>query len=190
MNTTMFRLRLIVPASMLLMACAGSKSEPADNEPPDNEPPNNEPPNNNDATDPAPAENEPVTDEPATQEPNPDGKDEYEAIEGPSPVGDWVSASCGDRTYERRISFFGAPSDRRTFEGQDRVSPCPEGVQCIWSGIVNFNGRWWSTDTGVGLDELGAEPMNQGIARPISLTWYDGKLVEGADCAYSVAAAP
>ncbi|GEM_PF-3576561 len=171
----MLRLTLTASAVTLLLACAGSKNEPSDN---------------NDATQDPPVADGPVVDEPADEPTeDPDGKDEHGAIEGPTPVGDWVSAPCGERTYERRISFFGEPADRRTFEGQDLVSPCPEGAQCAWSGIVAFNGRWWPTDTGVGLDELKAD-SDQGIARPNSLTWADGKLVEGDDCAYQVAAAP
>ncbi len=168
---------LLLTAFLTLGACAGSKGEPAGNQ---------------DAPEPAVAE-EPVAAAPVAEPAppaNPDGKDEHEAMTGPTPVGDWVSTSCGERTYERRISFFGEPSDRRTFEGQDRVSPCPEGAQCIWSGIVAFNGRWWSTDTGVGLDELRSAPPGQGHERPKSLTWQDGKLVEGDDCLYTVAEAP
>ncbi len=169
----MLRLLLPTAAALTLIACAGSKGEPADN---------------NDASNENPAaENEPVVDEPAAEPTeNPDGKDEAKAIDGPVPTGDWVSASCGERTYERRLSFF---DERRTFEGQDLVSPCPEGTQCAWSGIVTYNGRWWPTDTGIGLDELNRSG-DQGLARPNALTWQDGKLVEGEDCVYTVAAAP
>jgi hypothetical protein len=178
----MLRLTSTASAAALLLACAGSKGEP----------PASAAADNNDVTETAPVENTPVVDEPVTSEPgadpieNSDGKDDAEAMEGPTPEGDWVSASCGERTYERRISFY---NDRRTFEGQDLVSPCPEGTQCVWSGIVNFNGRWWPTDTGVGLDELKRDG-DQGVARPNGLSWVDGKLVEAEDCVYEVAAAP
>ena len=171
----MLRLPLTASIAALLLACAGSKGEPADNQ---------------DAAESDASETasvEPVADEaPAEPTTSPDGKDEAEAIEGPVPTGDWVSASCGERTYERRISFF---DERRTYEGQDLVSPCPEGTQCAWSGIVNFNGRWWPTDTGIGLDTLNRSG-EQGVPLPNSLSWADGKLVEGSDCAYEVAAAP
>ena len=56
----------------------------------------------------------------------------------PDLSGTWVSASCGKRTYERIITV-GADS---TFVADDRVSPCPLGASCVWSGIVHRKGTW------------------------------------------------
>lgn len=56
----------------------------------------------------------------------------------PDLSGTWSSASCGKRTYERIISV----ASNGTFVADDRVSPCPPGTQCIWSGIVHRKGTW------------------------------------------------
>lgn len=67
----------------------------------------------------------------------------------PNPAARWVgsyqSPSCADRKYERLVSL----RDNGSFNGEDRVSPCPQGVQCIWSGIVMWQGRFEVTDTQV-----------------------------------------
>jgi hypothetical protein len=52
--------------------------------------------------------------------------------------GTWESPSCGSRTYPRRITFAEAAS----FTAEDLVSPCPKGVSCIWSGIINRQGTY------------------------------------------------
>jgi hypothetical protein len=56
-------------------------------------------------------------------------------------IGSWVSPSCGDRTYARRIRF----ELNSSFAAQDLVSPCPPDVVCIWSGIVYTDGRYLIT---------------------------------------------
>jgi hypothetical protein len=53
-------------------------------------------------------------------------------------IGTWESASCGARTYARRITF----ADATAFTAEDLVSPCPKGTQCIWSGIINRSGTY------------------------------------------------
>jgi len=55
-----------------------------------------------------------------------------------SVVGAWSSPSCGERRYERRIQF----TERGSFMAEDRVSPCPPNVVCIWSGIVFTTGTY------------------------------------------------
>lgn len=52
--------------------------------------------------------------------------------------GTWESASCGNRTYPRRITFAEAAS----FVAEDLVSPCPKGATCVWSGIINRQGTY------------------------------------------------
>lgn len=56
----------------------------------------------------------------------------------PDLSGTWSSASCGKRAYERIIIV---TSDGK-FTADDRVSPCPAGTQCVWSGIVHRTGTW------------------------------------------------
>lgn len=52
--------------------------------------------------------------------------------------GTWESASCGSRTYPRRITF----AEAANFTAEDLVSPCPKGVSCIWSGIIRRQGTY------------------------------------------------
>ena len=163
------KLSLSAAAALLIVSCGGSKNEPADN---------------GDAAEPVVEEAapEPAGDEGTTTAGDPDGKDEHTDQTGPTPVGDWVAKPCGERDYVRHIRFDG-DGERQTYEGQDRVSPCPPEAQCVWSGIVTFNGRWWGSEDGVGLDELKADPADMGQPRPKALTWKDGQLMEG-DCVY------
>lgn len=58
--------------------------------------------------------------------------------QAPDLSGVWSSASCGKRTYERIITV----NAEGRFVADDRVSPCPPGTQCIWSGIVHRKGTW------------------------------------------------
>ncbi|MBW2456055.1 MAG: hypothetical protein JRI68_16170 [Deltaproteobacteria bacterium] len=53
-------------------------------------------------------------------------------------IGQWTSAACGARTYERWLDL--AADGSAT--GSDRVSPCPTGRTCVWSGIVPWAGTW------------------------------------------------
>jgi hypothetical protein len=52
--------------------------------------------------------------------------------------GTWKSASCGARKYERLITF----GKEGSFSAEDRVSPCPPKVTCVWSGIVSRKGAF------------------------------------------------
>ncbi len=49
----------------------------------------------------------------------------------------WTSAACEGRAYERQITF---TEDR--YQAKDLVSPCPPGVVCVWSGIIDRTGSW------------------------------------------------
>lgn len=53
-------------------------------------------------------------------------------------VGLWASPRCGDRGYERTLEL----QEGGHFVAHDRVSPCPPGAQCVWSGIVTRGGTW------------------------------------------------
>ncbi len=52
--------------------------------------------------------------------------------------GTWESASCGSRTYARRITF----AEAAKFIAEELVSPCPKGVSCVWSGIIIRQGTY------------------------------------------------
>lgn len=69
-------------------------------------------------------------------------------------IGTWVSPSCGDRTYARRIQFDAGHS----FRAQDLVSPCPEDVVCVWSGIVHTNGTYAVEEDTIVLIQQNAPP--------------------------------
>lgn len=53
-------------------------------------------------------------------------------------AGTWGSASCGARTYERVLEL----RADGTFTASDRISPCPPGATCVWSGIIVREGTW------------------------------------------------
>jgi len=53
-------------------------------------------------------------------------------------VGSWESPNCGERKYVRWLTL---KSDGKVI-GQDRVSPCPPKVACVWSGIVAWKGEY------------------------------------------------
>ncbi|WP_437680529.1 hypothetical protein [Sorangium sp. So ce131] len=53
-------------------------------------------------------------------------------------LGSWSSAACAPRKYERVFSFVKDGS----FTAEDRVSPCPPKVACVWSGIVHHKGTF------------------------------------------------
>lgn len=99
-------------------------------------------------------------------------------------VGTWSSPSCGDRTYERRIEL---TADLHA-NVEERVSPCPEGARCMWSGIVVFEGTYVATSDHVALTlgaPLGATPSGPDLVDvPTHLTWNDGKVHQGS-CAYT-----
>jgi hypothetical protein len=75
-------------------------------------------------------------------------------------VGTWSSPSCGPRTYERRISF----AADGTFSAEDRVSPCPPGVVCVWAGIVNRHGKYAPL---IGSIQLTVEGPGGGPGQPL-----------------------
>ncbi|AUX41427.1 hypothetical protein SOCE26_028390 [Sorangium cellulosum] len=53
-------------------------------------------------------------------------------------LGSWTSAACAPRKYERVLSF----GKDGSFTAEDRVSPCPPKVACVWSGIVHHKGTF------------------------------------------------
>lgn len=99
-------------------------------------------------------------------------------------AGTWSSPSCGARTFERVLELRGDG----TFTAHDRVSPCPPGARCVWSGIVTREGTW-----SVAGDRLALAVTKEGtgpktVVLPTSLA-IDGRApVEEADgtrCVYT-----
>lgn len=81
------------------------------------------------ATTPATAAPSATAPAPATSSPAPAASDL---------AGTWASASCGARTYERVLEL----RADGTFTASDRISPCPPGATCVWSGIIVREGAW------------------------------------------------
>lgn len=81
-------------------------------------------------------------------------------------VGTWQSASCGDRTYPRHITF----ADATTFSAEDLVSPCPKGTACIWSGILNHQGSYKVEKDVIALKVEKASSGPKKVQFPASLT--------------------
>ena len=145
-------------------ACAGTK--PADREPVQEQDPGDWPK-------PSPT----ATGEPTTQ---PSAPPATPANDASAPVGDWVSASCGQRTYAREISL----AKDGSFVARDLVSPCPPGKMCVWSGIVDRSGKWAMKESTVILTiEKGAD-SKQGQPFPAQIPFTNGALVEDGGCTY------
>ncbi|MFT3773176.1 MAG: hypothetical protein QM820_47965 [Minicystis sp.] len=81
----------------------------------------------------------------------------------PGVAGKWSSASCGARAYERRLVL---DSDG-SFTAEDRVSPCPPNVACVWSGIVIRRGKYAMAD---GAIQLAVDGPNAGPGQPLPPT--------------------
>jgi hypothetical protein len=99
--------------------------------------------------------------------------------------GRWTSPKCGERAYVRNLEL----TDGGRFKAEDRVSPCPPNVACVWSGIVNREGMWSQEGNRVILatdkDRL---PPKQGAAWAETLEYPGGELVEvqGSErCSYT-----
>jgi hypothetical protein len=84
-------------------------------------------------------------------------------------VGDWSSPSCGSRWFERRISL----KDDGRFTAEDRIAPCPFGMQCMWGGVVYWSGRWSAEGNQAILHEESAGPLPgpEEAPRPDVLEW-------------------
>jgi hypothetical protein len=101
-------------------------------------------------------------------------------------VGTWSSPSCGDRGYERRLTL----KEDKTFRSEERVSPCPPKVQCVWSGILFWQGTFASDEKGLVLTKTGGADSGRGakIESPLKLEVEKETLVEtrgGARCPYT-----
>ena len=98
-----------------------------------------------------------------------------------APVGGWSSTGCGERTHERRIEL----RAEGAFSGQERISPCPPGASCMWSGVHSFTGQWTLTEQTVALTVSKTDAKGElAEAWPDTLAWDGERLLEG-DCAYT-----
>ena len=97
--------------------------------------------------------------------PTPDAGEVGEVDMGPAEAGVYVSARCGQRTYAIHLSLTAHGSYRM----EERISPCPEGTPCYWSGIVIHEGTFSDDGGEITLSEperasangpdLGREPV-------------------------------
>ena len=92
-------------------------------------------------------------------------------------VGTYVGAACTGRSYERVVTL----GSEGTIEVVDRVSPCPPGAQCVWSGIVVRSGKYsvqGPTELGkpfrVVLSLAGAQDPKASVL-PTHLLWWGSR---------------
>lgn len=88
-------------------------------------------------------------------------------------AGTWASPSCGGRAYERVVVL-----REGTFTASDRVSPCPPGAACVWSGVVERAGRYELQGDEVRLVVERGGDAKAGVALPAALKLEGGALVE------------
>lgn len=103
--------------------------------------------------------------------------------------GTWSSAACGPRKYERLLSF----AKDGSFAAEDRVSPCPPRVVCIWSGIVHRKGAFKRSDRTLllSVSEASQGPGAHPFPTTLTIDPSTGALAEtgegGAPCPYEPA---
>jgi hypothetical protein len=95
-------------------------------------------------------------------------------------VGTWSSSACGSRKYVRIITL----AANGSFSAEDRISPCPKGVSCVWSGIVAWKGTWSPSGNAIQLTETGTAAGPKGEPHPTRLQWNGSAPAEGG-CAYA-----
>ncbi|WP_437736637.1 hypothetical protein [Sorangium sp. So ce1335] len=134
-------------------------------------------------TAPAPTGDAPTT--PASASPSPAASSP--AVSGDEALlGSWTSAACGARKYERVLAL----AQGGTFVAEDRVSPCPPRVACIWSGIIHRKGAFKRSGNTVSLSvtEASHGPSGQPFPTTLTVDPSTDALVEagdgGAACSY------
>ena len=106
-------------AVLAAAACSKPSVEPAPAPPPTV----TTPPSGSDEVSPPPAPDEPAPEQAPPPLPG--------AKPGP-PSGTYLGAACPGRAYERVVKL----GSDGSIDVEDRVSPCPPGARCVWSGIV------------------------------------------------------
>ena len=122
---------------------------------------------------------QPTSDTTVDVPPAPSASETPVSQQAPDLSGTWSSASCGNRSYERIITV----SDGK-FSADDRVSPCPPGTQCIWSGIVHRTGTWKRVALTLALfpDEVAGKQA--GVPFPSTLAPAGAGIEDDFGCAY------
>jgi len=98
----------------------------------------------------------------------------------PDLSGTWSSASCGKRSYERVITV----TNDGKFVADDRVSPCPPGTQCVWSGIVHRKGSYERVALTLALFPDEVEGKQAGEPFPSTLAPAGAGIEDDYGCAY------
>lgn len=103
--------------------------------------------------------------------------------------GRYRSEPCGARKYVREVVI----GSEQQVTVEDRVSPCPKGTACVWSGIVVRKGTY-AVDKPESMGKpfqlrltLGKPSSDAGVAPPGHFEWYAsrGDLAEPGDtCHY------
>jgi hypothetical protein len=101
-------------------------------------------------------------------------------------VATWLGEPCGERPYPREITF--TPDFR--YHGRDLVSPCPEGVTCVWSGVLEFSGTWQGDAALLTLSEESGQDNELAQPRPTTMRHtHSGHLTteprEGVICSFT-----
>jgi hypothetical protein len=103
--------------------------------------------------------------------------------------GMWSSAACGPRKYERLLSF----ARDGSFVAEDRVSPCPPRVVCIWSGVIHRKGAFKRSDRTLllSVSEASHGPGAQPFPTTLTIDPSTGSLAETGEggnlCPYTPA---
>lgn len=112
--------------------------------------------------------------------PQPAEKPPAQVTQSASPVGAWSSKSCGARGYERMVHL----QEGGRFAGEERISPCPPEVPCVWSGVNTFSGQWSLTEQTITLTVENTDAEGETAAGwPASLTYSGGRVLED-ECVY------
>ena len=101
-------------------------------------------------------------------------------------LGTWTSPSCGSRRYERRLTLESGGRVR----GEERVSPCPPNVPCVWSGVVPWQGTWRTEGDRIVITPDADAPRNPAATLPTELRWDTGasaitEAASGTSCTYA-----
>ncbi|WP_438019612.1 hypothetical protein WMF18_11285 [Sorangium sp. So ce315] len=146
----------------------GPSTEPAPSEPPGSPAapaPTTQAPTVQAPTTQAPAASGPTTPAPAASGPTTPAQATTPAQGDEALLGAWRSAACGSRKYERVLSF----AKDGSFTAEDRVSPCPPRVACIWSGIIHRKGAFKRSGDTVALSVAEASQGPAGQPFPTTL---------------------
>lgn len=134
-----------------------------------------------------PAQAAPTTPQEPAAEPAPAPVASPEDAPAPAPVvGAWTSEACGERTWTRALQL----DADGAWRGRDLVSPCPEGVTCVWSGVVERSGAWRPLDGAFVLEPAADAPGHPAAdPAPTRLVVEGEELVDDLGCRYQRAAA-